>query len=187
MWSSAMIVSPAMRGLFGLQPDAVHSTLFVDPHLPATWDHARVRNVHLGKQTVDVEFTRDRGVLHVRATSAQPEVLCLSQVRSRQSCSEPASKGHELTLPLPAVEFALPDQAVRQGDSTHTIKVRDEIYSDRSASLKLAAPGDTQAELFVRTNRPNVSCDQHLIQGGRIALRFPQGNGYQELTVNCRW
>ncbi len=39
LWSSAMVLAPALRELFGLEPDALTHTLLVHPHLPPAWDH----------------------------------------------------------------------------------------------------------------------------------------------------
>ena len=48
LWSSAMVITPILRGLFGLSIDAQKKTITVDPHLPAGWDHAAVNNLPLG-------------------------------------------------------------------------------------------------------------------------------------------
>jgi hypothetical protein len=47
MWSSAMVITPAVRGLFGLSFDAEHKSVIVDPHLPATWQGATLRHAAL--------------------------------------------------------------------------------------------------------------------------------------------
>ena len=45
MWSSAMVITPAIRGLFGLSFDAEAKAIVVDPHLPATWQGATLHHV----------------------------------------------------------------------------------------------------------------------------------------------
>jgi glycogen debranching enzyme len=47
LWSSAMVITPTLRGLFGIDIDAQKRTITVNPHLPAEWDHAEVRNVQI--------------------------------------------------------------------------------------------------------------------------------------------
>jgi hypothetical protein len=37
LWSSAMVITPTLRGLFGISVDAQTKTITVDPHLPAEW------------------------------------------------------------------------------------------------------------------------------------------------------
>jgi hypothetical protein len=55
-WSSAMVITPALRGLFGIQVDAEHKTVWVDPQLPAEWAEVKVRNLDLGGQLGTVTF-----------------------------------------------------------------------------------------------------------------------------------
>ncbi len=70
MWSSAMVIAPMLRGLFGVTCEAPSKTIHVNPHLPAEWDHARLRNVALGPIAVDLDFERTRGgKLTVRAVT----------------------------------------------------------------------------------------------------------------------
>ena len=48
LWSSAMVITPILRGLFGISIDAEKKTITVNPHLPAGWSHAQVNNLPLG-------------------------------------------------------------------------------------------------------------------------------------------
>ena len=41
LWSSAMVITPTLRGLFGIDIDAQTKTITVNPHLPAGWDQRR--------------------------------------------------------------------------------------------------------------------------------------------------
>lgn len=189
MWSSAMILSPAIRGLFGLESDAQNNTLVVQPHLPATWDHARVNNIHLGNQLLDVQFVRAAAAWKITATSAQPTVVCLSPKESDFSspCREPASTQHTLTLPAPPVELALPDAPPAEGDATHGVKVLSETYTAHNATFQLSAPGGTRVSLFVRKNNERVHADQFTIRGNQLELTFPEGSGYQTRSVTFAW
>ena len=45
LWSAAMVVSPVLRGMFGLEWDAAGKMLTVNPQLPAAWDGATLRRV----------------------------------------------------------------------------------------------------------------------------------------------
>jgi hypothetical protein len=47
LWSSAMVITPTLRGLFGISVDAQSKTITVNPRLPASWDHAEVRDLNL--------------------------------------------------------------------------------------------------------------------------------------------
>ena len=48
LWSSAMVITPTLRGLFGIDIDAQTKTITVNPHLPANWDRAYIENLALG-------------------------------------------------------------------------------------------------------------------------------------------
>ena len=74
LWSSAMVVSPVLRGLFGLEWDAAGNKLMLTPSLPAEWDHATLRHVPLGGGTVDVDIRRSGTMLLVKTTGS-PVVL----------------------------------------------------------------------------------------------------------------
>lgn len=58
IWSSAMVVLPLVRGLFGLEADAPAARLRCEPQLPPKWDTAAVRNILVGGTLVDIEFAR---------------------------------------------------------------------------------------------------------------------------------
>jgi glycogen debranching enzyme len=55
-WSSAMVLTPAMRGLFGIRVDALHKTVWVDPQLPAEWTKVLIRNLNLGGSLATLEI-----------------------------------------------------------------------------------------------------------------------------------
>ncbi len=58
LWSSAMVITPTLRGLFGLTIDAESKTITINPHLPASWDHAEILNLPLGNETGALYFSR---------------------------------------------------------------------------------------------------------------------------------
>src|SRR6201998_651281 len=60
LWSSAMVITPALRGLFGIDIDAQTKTINVDPHLPPNWDHAEISNLRVGAESVGLKFLRSK-------------------------------------------------------------------------------------------------------------------------------
>jgi hypothetical protein len=65
LWSSAMVITPTLRGLFGIQIDAQKKTITVNPHLPAEWDQAEVMNLQLPGETAALYFARKADHLEV--------------------------------------------------------------------------------------------------------------------------
>jgi hypothetical protein len=177
-----MVVTPAVRGLFGLEWDALHHTLRVTPNLPATWDHARVRHVPLGNDRVDLEFAREKGRLVLRAHSTAPVTVCLASL-----CGAPGTAA-ALVAPLPAVELEVPHGLPLAGATTGQLKVLGEGRSPRGFQIDFTAPGGSSYELPVRLNRPGVK----LVNGGELTgnqlrLRFPEGPGYTQVAVSFAW
>ncbi len=68
IWSAAMVVSPILLGMFGLQTDAANPQITLVPHVPADWTSFAIRNVHLGPVNVDFQYrkTSDSIVLETR-------------------------------------------------------------------------------------------------------------------------
>jgi len=51
-WTSYGIVVPLIRYVFGIQPDAVHRTVVLDPHLPAGWEDLSIEELPVGTNTI---------------------------------------------------------------------------------------------------------------------------------------
>jgi glycogen debranching enzyme len=47
LWSSAMVITPTLRGMFGISIDAQKKTITVNPRMPAGWSQAEVHNLPL--------------------------------------------------------------------------------------------------------------------------------------------
>jgi len=69
-WSAAMVVSPLLRGLLGLETDAAERKIVFAPHLPADWQTAAVHGISLPGARVNLDILRDAGTL--RLTIANP-------------------------------------------------------------------------------------------------------------------
>ncbi|MDP8981679.1 MAG: hypothetical protein M3O35_13945 [Acidobacteriota bacterium] len=69
IWSAAMVVSPLVRGLFGLEVDALHSRVRLAPHLPDDWEQCAIRNVPVAGGTADFSLRRDGKSFQLDVTS----------------------------------------------------------------------------------------------------------------------
>ena len=67
VWSEAMVISPTIRGLFGLEARDGGRTLRFEPQLPAHWDKASVNNFAAGGAKHDLSFSRTDGrvIVHI--------------------------------------------------------------------------------------------------------------------------
>jgi Amylo-alpha-1,6-glucosidase len=184
MWSSAMVIVPLLRGLFGITSDAQNNTLRLAPHLPADWDHAVLYNVPLGLSFVDLEYRRAGDHLTVRATSKGAKSFC---VADRTQPPGPCKDLHTVSFPLPAVELAIPARLPLEGALTSQLKVLDEQISSRKTVFSLAASGGSNYDLPMRLNRPNISVQGAELRTGNLHVQFPNGPGYQTTTVTFTW
>jgi glycogen debranching enzyme len=69
IWSAAMVVSPILRGMFGLQVDAEKHEVTLAPHVPADWTSFAIRNVHVGEIGLDFQFHKTPYTLVLNTTS----------------------------------------------------------------------------------------------------------------------
>ena len=58
IWSAAMVVSPLLRGLLGLDIDAAAHLVSFTPHIPAGWNSLAVANLRVGDASVELKYER---------------------------------------------------------------------------------------------------------------------------------
>jgi glycogen debranching enzyme len=194
LWSSAMVVTPALRGLFGITLDAATNTVLLDPHLPADWSSARVESLHIGTSICTLNFTRADGALRIAAeTTSGPPVHLASRLHGAH-----ADPGTEtLILPLPPVEFALSQPLPPLGSRTAQLKVLSQSESEaaHTATLVLEGEAGTTTELSLRMNQPRLvpRATGATLGPARpdgllpLTVTLPPGPGYQPLTVKITW
>ncbi len=68
IWSEAMVVTPLLRGLLGLESLDGGRTLKIAPQLPASWDRVTLDKVPAGRDTVDLVIRRRRGRYEIVAS-----------------------------------------------------------------------------------------------------------------------
>jgi hypothetical protein len=186
LWSSAMVISPVLRGVFGLAWDAAAKKLMVTPALPAEWDEAKLHHLPLGKADFDLQMKREGTSLLVRANGD----VVLGSLTPGSSVSSGL-----LQIPLPAVEVGIPHALPQPGAVTQQMKVLDQQYSSNQLTLRLSAIAGTHQAIDLRVNDPKAKV--HL-EGAEIAnpnnsslrtlqVDFGAGDGYVEKTVKITW
>jgi glycogen debranching enzyme len=58
VWSAAMVVSPLLRGLFGLETNFQRHEITLAPHVPPQWTSFSIRNIQVAKSKTDVEYRK---------------------------------------------------------------------------------------------------------------------------------
>jgi glycogen debranching enzyme len=177
LWSSAMVITPLLRGLFGIDADALHHSLKVTPHLPAEWPSATVRRLRVGDSVVDLSFRREGGSMVVSITQVSGSAVHFEK------------NATSIRVPLPAVEVSLPHGLPLRGAATAQIKVIDEAVSARSLHLEIEGVSGTEATLAIRQNdlsgTPTVTGAS--LKQGQLRVRFPEGKGYVSQAITLSW
>lgn len=186
LWSSAMVISPALRGLFGLDWNAAKHALTVTPRLPATWNEARLFEVPIGSERVSIGMHRSGITLIVQLEGEGSKAIQL-----RSDAAGAKVEHGVLEIPLPMVEVGSAHGLPEAGATTSQMKVIDQQESPRSLKLLIAAPAGSLQTLFVRLNDPQarvraegaeLSADSRQLQ-----ILFPPGSGYIEKAVMVSW
>lgn len=103
IWSAAMVVSPLLRGMFGLQTDSSNHEITLAPHVPADWTSFAIRNVRLGSATVDVQYrkTSDGIVLETKRSGSEDCWIEFSPALSlRTGVISVEMNGHRLSFKM---------------------------------------------------------------------------------------
>jgi glycogen debranching enzyme len=190
LWSSAMVLIPAVRGMFGLSLDAETHTITVDPRLPAQWDHVTLHNLRLGDQVADLRFERSADSWEVRAQGRDSKSVTL---KSTTAGAKALANG-VLAIPAPAVEVGMDygaDAALPlPGARTAMMKVLRQESGPRSLTLLLEAQGNSTQTLFLRQRdrRARLNVEGGTVTSeGKLDVHFPAGEGYVRQQVTLRW
>jgi glycogen debranching enzyme len=196
LWSSAMVITPALRGMFGIEVDGLSRTIALDPHLPADWKQAEVDKLHVGPSLCSLKYEREGQSLAVGIENVSgPAVRLASNARGARV----AADGLSVAFTLPPVEIAVPHGLPLPGARTSQMKVLEEAWDAHSLTLTLEADEGAAVTLKVRRNAPKLLLHAEggtLVAAGHDAagpgldsldVNFPSGRGYQQKTVILRW
>ncbi len=65
VWSEAMVISPVMRGMLGIEVSNAGKTVKFAPQIPANWDDLDVQNVRVGDSMIDFKLKRGNGKMTI--------------------------------------------------------------------------------------------------------------------------
>ncbi len=168
IWSAAMVVSPILRGLFGLQADAQNHQITLAPHLPADWTSFTIRNVHLEQANVDFKYHK------------MPDGITLETMRTGTGdCWVEFSPAFSLRTEVVSVEMngrPLPFKIQANTEDQH-VSVRFPVYGGPNSviirvkndfglalSNQLPALGSTSRGLRVISNSWNAAHNQLTVE-----------------------
>jgi hypothetical protein len=179
IWSAAMVVSPLLRGMFGLRTDAATGTLTFAPHAPADWTSFGIKNVLVGSTKLDLHYSKDPGGirLEVNGTGDAPRMIDFQPTVSLRA----KVLGVELNgKPMPfLVESNGIDQHViariTVAGSSNLIRIRIQDDFGLSYSSTLPAIGATSQGLRILSEtwtptRDRLTINVSGLAGGQYAL-----------------
>jgi hypothetical protein len=172
-----MVISPILRGLFGLQTDAERHQISFVPHVPSDWMSFAIRNVRVGGVGVDFQYhkTADSLELTVKRTGTgecwvefSPAFSLRTQVVSVEMNGrplpfklQPNNNDHHLSMRFP----------VYGGPNNLVIRVKNDF--GLALSNELPALGSASRGLRVLSESWNTSKTELTLEvSGRAGSRY---------------
>jgi glycogen debranching enzyme len=190
VWSEAMVVTPLVRGLLGVEPSDGGTRLRIAPQLPADWDRVSVQRIGVKDGRLDLEITRGAGVLTIaivgQAEAAGP-ALVVSPALPLDAEIDRVTVDGRATKPTVTrtgdVQFAavtIDDRGAR-----HVVEFRYRGGSDVYAPARLPNAGARSEGVRVLRSRADARALRLLVEGrgGRsydLRLRTPRQPGAVE-------
>ena len=191
LWSSAMVITPILRGMFGISVNAQTKTITVNPQLPASWDHAAVMNLSVpggptsltfdrNGQNLDVSLGSTHGeAWHVRSDLPGASFGPIGDLRTLKKLRAAPLEG--LRIPLPALEVdptlanltnvnesvraALPDRPPLPGARTSRFRIVHSEYNEHKLVLTAEGLGGSEGVASVVRHGHLIPKVQHETSG----------------------
>lgn len=213
IWSAAMVLSPVLRGMMGLSYDSTTQTLTFSPHVPADWHGFTLRNVPIGKGTVDLQYVRESGTIALQVSASGGENLKFEPaVDPRAQISSAAANGATvkyklnssaqdkhivIDVPLSAhsnatirlkndFEISVPAVLPALGSTSQNIKPISEKWSGNQVEYIFEGLAGHAYELPVRGMDSTLSVTGAQARTDRLEVTFPPGTGYTRQHVVVR-
>jgi GH15 family glucan-1,4-alpha-glucosidase len=141
IWSAAMVVSPLLRGLFGLQSDASTCRVTLAPHVPADWTWFTIDHVHIGSASLRLTYrktTDDISLSVTRGGSGDCTLAFSPALSPRAQVIGVEMNGRRVPFEIKksdvdqhvAVQFS-----VSAGENTLRIRLKDDFGLSLSSAL----------------------------------------------------
>lgn len=163
IWSAAMVVSPLLRGMLGLQFNAQEHALTFAPHLPADWKNLSVQQIAAGTDSITFRLSRDAESITLTAerkgdtpvkVNFTPALSPRAQVLGVTLNGKPVAFRTE---PHASDQHLIVASDLGSGGSTLKVRVRNEFAV--SANNTLPALGNTGQGLRILSQSWNAAHD----------------------------
>jgi hypothetical protein len=176
IWSSAMVISPLLRGMMGLDADAPSARLTFAPHVPADWTHFALRNVHVGQATCELAYSRSPAsradeITLMTKCEGQPTTIMFSPALSLRA------RVDGVTIDGSAAKFRVDASAadehvvVEIRSAGHPVKTMIRLHDDFGLSMpiELPLPGEPSRNIKAISETWSSSRDQVVLEFAGLA------------------
>jgi glycogen debranching enzyme len=198
IWSAAMVVSPLLRGMFGLQTDAPTHQITLSPHVPTDWTSFAIRNVRVGSATVDFQYrkTSDSIVLETKRSGSgdcwiefSPALSLRTEVISAETNGrrlpfklETNAEDQHVSMRFPVdgesntviiklkndFGLSLSNDLPPLGSTSRGLRVLSESWNSTRTQLTLKVSGLANAQYEIATRNPSQITS---VEGGTLTPR----------------
>jgi glycogen debranching enzyme len=139
IWSAAMVISPLLRGLMGLETNAsLHKVVF-SPHVPADWTSFSVDNIRSGNTTLNLGYSKTQNEITVKVdSSGNSELEFAPALSPRAQVISASVNGHRAPVQIQHSAFdqhAVMTASLTKGKNTIQLKLRNDFGISDSNSL----------------------------------------------------
>ena len=203
IWSAAMVISPLLRGLFGLQTDAAQHKAVFAPHIPADWTSFAIHNARAGDATLDFVYRKTADAIELKIQSSAAASLEFSPALSpRARIISAQLNGNRVPFQISksdADQHCVVRVNIPNGETTLHIKVKNDFGISYASSLpplgssslglrlisdSWSASGDAESlefagaagasyELGVWNPAEASSVDGATIKNGKLVVKIP--------------
>jgi GH15 family glucan-1,4-alpha-glucosidase len=176
IWSAAMVVSPLLKGMFGLEKDATKKTLTFAPHVPADWTNFKINNVRIGDSVLNLSYqkTLDEITLEVTRTGGEcsldfePELANTALVGRVNVNGRPTTYDQRMLAEHHHLRIKV---ALKEGKNVVHIPVANDFGV--SYAFRLPELGSTSSDLrILSANMEDVTAPMELVTAGRAGATY---------------
>ncbi len=202
---SAGVVLPLVRGLLGLEGDAINKTITFAPHFPADWEKVTIENYQIGKEVFAFNYQRAQKELFVEVSSKNGAPYALqfapalgigSEVKTVLVNGKPVKfeikTSVQTTQPLvscalaglttikvgfePTFELLPPVYASMTGETNKGLKIISTDWQGRKMKLVVEGLAGEKYSLPVRNAERIATVVGARRSSDQIEIQFPAGN-----------
>ena len=203
IWSSAMVISPILRGMMGLEADAPAHSLTFAPHVPASWNGFTLHNIRVGDGSCDITYVRSQNEIVMKVNGSDlnlhfaPAIALRARVLSVTVDAHPVkyhlnpnSEDQHVQIVFRTraratvriqlrddFDIEAPFSLPMPGQKSHGVRVISESWTRAHGQLKLQLSGTEGASYdFVVRGADQITC----VEGGSL---ISTGHGGKILRV----